>query len=171
MFLSCLFSILGPIIIMFFYDYNDCLRKSFHLNNSDQQWDSEDDAEDEWGDDLAHSHLHEAPLSQRDLQVPPNQLQHRQTHLRPVPHATGWWPGMTSAGHMSHFPILILFFKIFFWLFSVSFPRWSLWGRLVKVEEGCMLSVSFSNLEAPHQEPTHCFVPFNSWNARHGCFS
>lgn len=43
----------------------------FRLNNSDQQWNSEDDAEDEWGDDVANSHLHKTPLSQWDLQIPP----------------------------------------------------------------------------------------------------
>lgn len=37
----------------------------------DQQWNSEDDAENERGDNFAHSQLHKAPLSQWDLQVPP----------------------------------------------------------------------------------------------------
>lgn len=69
------------------------------LYNSDEQWDCENNAEDEWGDDLAHSHLHKAPLSQRDLQVAPTQLQHRQTHLRPVPHSAGGWSGKIFPMH------------------------------------------------------------------------
>lgn len=51
---------------------------------------------------------------------------------------------MTSATLTSRFLFLLFILSNFFisslW---ISFLRWSLWGRLVKAEEGCTLSVSF----------------------------
>lgn len=70
----------------------------------------------------------------------------------------------------------ILCFLIFFFLnkhvvfclfifFSSSFLRWSSWGRLVKAEEGCLLSVSFFRFKrswAFSREPAHWLIWLNS---------
>lgn len=63
---------------------------------TDQQWDCQDYAEDEWSDNCPQRLVHKAPVSQWNLPLSPKQLQHLQAHFGPVPHSAGGRPGTTA---------------------------------------------------------------------------